>query len=132
MTEVLKKGTFEWHFIDDGEKSGVRKEGRGKASQLELGWQKWFGSRVVYKGPHDASLNFGKGSIWGSLLVLPWHVFGGGIALVSLLSFTLLPHGKQLFGYIAASCIMVWHLTTGSKAVDLSDHGLKHTHFKPE
>lgn len=62
----------------------------------------------------------------------PWHVFGGGIALVSLLSFTLLPHGKQLFDYIAASCIMVWHLTTGSKAVDLSDHGLKITNFKPK
>lgn len=64
----------------------MREEGRGKARQLELGWQKWFGSRVVYKGPHDASvdpgLDFGKGSLWSLLVlgmflegVLPWSLF---------------------------------------------------------
>lgn len=87
MLEVLKNRTFEWNFIDDGEKSSVREEGRGKAHQLELGWQKWFGSRVVYKGPRDASLDlrldFGEESLWESLLVLgmfwegvlPWSLF---------------------------------------------------------
>lgn len=83
--------------MDDGEKRSVREEGRGKARQLELGWQKWFGSRVVYKGPRDASLDPGL-DFWKEPMgktSCPWHVLGGGIALVSLLS---LPHGKQLLG----------------------------------